>query len=96
LTRWSASSADAPPATNQLSVLTGTQAFVGQNALRWNSTSGFDAWARYASPTPIDASSSDELRFAIKALNTTRSAGKKTDRPSCSPTTTARPCATRP
>jgi hypothetical protein len=70
LQRWTFGSNDAPTNT-QLSVLTGSQAFFGQNALRAVTDAPFDFFLRYSAPTPIDVGTDDYLRVASRALNTT-------------------------
>ena len=66
---WGAS--DAPPATTTLTVLNAPDVVRGQHALRAVTTSGFDFWLRYQPLQPIDASASNQLRVAVRGLNTT-------------------------
>ena len=51
-------------------MLTGSQAFFGQNALRAVTDAPFDFFLRYNAPTPIDIGTDDYLRIASRALNT--------------------------
>lgn len=71
LTNWTWGASDAPPATTTLGVLGSTDAVRGQHALRAVTTSGFDFWLRYQPPAAIDASQANELRVAVRGLNTT-------------------------
>ena len=68
LSNWTWGASDGATAT--LSVLTGSQAFMGQNALRAvTPNSGADFWLRYNATTPIDLVSNDYVRMAVRALN---------------------------
>ena len=70
LSRWSSGSEDSAATT--LGVLDPGSTLVGSQALRAVTLSGFDFWLRY---TPaggtLVAGGTDELRFAIRGLNTT-------------------------
>jgi hypothetical protein len=68
LTNWTSGSED--NAATTLSVLSGSQAYFGQSALRAVTASGFDFWLRYNAPSPIDIGTNDYLRVAARALNT--------------------------
>src|SRR5262245_5299216 len=59
LSRWTSGSLDAPPINTTLSVLTGSQAFLGQNALRAVTDAPFDFFLRYNAVTPIDIGTDD-------------------------------------
>jgi hypothetical protein len=69
LSRWSHGSNDGPTNTT-LSVLTGSQAYFGQNALRAVSDAPFDFFLRFTAVTPIDIGTDDHIRIASRALNT--------------------------
>lgn len=69
LQRWTFGSNDGPTNTT-LSVLTGSQAHFGQNALRAVTDAGLDFFLRYNAVTPIDIGTDDYLRVASRALNT--------------------------
>ena len=69
LQRWTFGSNDGPTNTT-LSVLTGSQAYLGQNALRAVTDAPFDFFLRYTAPSPIDIGTDDHLRVASRALNT--------------------------
>ena len=71
LQHWSAGAADNPPATTTLSILGTGQALMGQQALRAVTNAGFDFWLRYSYINPVAVTGYDELRFAIRSLNTT-------------------------
>lgn len=68
LSRWTSGSNDSSPNTT-LSVLTGSQAYFGQSALRAVTDAGFDFFLRYTAVTPIDIGTDDYLRIASRALN---------------------------
>jgi hypothetical protein len=53
-----------------LSELGAADSYRGQHALRANTTAAFDFALIYSAATPIDASGFEQLRFAIRALNT--------------------------
>ena len=57
-------------ATTTLSVLT-SGAVRGSQALRAVTNAPFDFFVRYVAPTPINASTANELRVAVRSLNTT-------------------------
>ena len=57
-------------ATTTLSVLT-SGAVRGSQALRAVTNAPFDFFVRYNAPTPINASGANELRVAVRSLNTT-------------------------
>jgi hypothetical protein len=71
LTRWSAWSSDNAETT--LSTLGTPDVIRGSTALRAVTKSGFDFALIYSAPggAPLDASGKDQLRFAIRSLNTT-------------------------
>jgi len=69
LSRWTFGSNNGATNTT-LSVLTGSQAFFGQNALRAVTDAPFDFFLRYNAVTPIDIGTDDYIRVASRALNT--------------------------
>jgi hypothetical protein len=71
LQRWTSGASDVPPAVTTLSSLGPGTALMGQQALRAVTNAGFDFWLRYGFASPADARAYDELRFAIRGLNTT-------------------------
>lgn len=71
LANWTWGAVDAPATT--LSLLSGSDVVRGQQALRAVTAAAFDFWLRYTAPQPIDASTSNELRVAVRGLNTTPS-----------------------
>ena len=83
LQRWTFGSNDGPTNTT-LSVLTGSQAYFGQNALRAVTDAPFDFFLRYTAPTPIDIGTDDYIRVASRALNTIASSAGRSTRPSSS------------
>jgi hypothetical protein len=68
LSRW-AHGSNAGPTNTTLSVLTGSQAYLGQSALRAVTDAGFDFFLRFTAVTPVDIGTDDALRVASRALN---------------------------
>ncbi len=73
LLHWTWGYSDLMPTTT-LSVLRGADALLGDRALRAVTTAGYDFWLRYDTPedTVINVSDYQELRLAVRALNTTQ------------------------